>query len=83
MWIEADCDKPKTCSVCNVTEGNPMGHSYSDNVDDTCNACCVNRETVEIRQATHIFRMYNPNTGEHIYTMNEAEKDRIMVVVGL
>ena len=27
-WVDADCDTPKTCSVCDATEGNPLGHSY-------------------------------------------------------
>ena len=26
-WIEATCTTPKTCSICKVTEGEPLGHS--------------------------------------------------------
>ena len=26
-WVEADCDTPKTCSKCNATEGEPLGHT--------------------------------------------------------
>ena len=77
-WTAADCDTPKTCSVCKVTEGKALGHSYDDNVDGTCNSCGVNRETVEIRQVTHMLRMYNPYTGEHFYTGSEVEKDNLV-----
>ena len=27
-WVDADCETPKTCSVCNATEGEALGHSY-------------------------------------------------------
>ena len=26
-WVAADCDTPKTCSVCNETEGEALGHT--------------------------------------------------------
>ena len=29
-WVDADCDTPKTCSVCPATEGEALGHSYGD-----------------------------------------------------
>ena len=79
-WTDADCDTPKTCSVCQETEGKPAGHKYDDNVDGTCNSCGVNRETVEVRQVTHMLRMYNPYTGEHFYTGSEEEKDNLVAV---
>ena len=44
-WTDATCTTPKTCSVCNTTEGNPNGHSW---VDATCIApktCSVCGET--------------------------------------
>ena len=77
-WIVADCDTPKICSVCQETEGKPAGHKYDDNVDGTCNSCGVNRETVEVRQVTHMLRMYNPYTGEHFYTGSEVEKNDLV-----
>ena len=57
-----------------------LGHKYNDNVDGTCNSCSVNRETVETRKVTHMFRMYNPNTGEHFYTGSEVEKGNLVAV---
>lgn len=66
---EPPTENPKDCS---------KGHTYDDNVDGTCNVCGVNRETVETRQVTHMFRMYNPNTGEHFYTGSEVEKGNLV-----
>ncbi|MBQ3548554.1 MAG: hypothetical protein IJA33_01605 [Oscillospiraceae bacterium] len=59
--------------------GSCAQHSYSDNVDGTCNYCGVNRETVEARVVVHMFRMYNPNTGEHFYTGSPVERDNLIV----
>ncbi|MBQ3549025.1 MAG: hypothetical protein IJA33_04020 [Oscillospiraceae bacterium] len=52
----------------------PGGHIYDNNVNGTCNHCGIKRETVEARQVGNMFRMYNPNTGEHFYTGSEKEK---------
>lgn len=27
-WVEATCTTPKTCSICNETEGDPVGHTW-------------------------------------------------------
>ena len=86
---------PATCTETGLTEGShcsvcgkvltaqsvvpARGHTYDDNVDGTCNRCGVNRETVETRQVTHMFRMYNPNTGEHFYTGSDVEKNNLIV----
>ena len=53
-------------------------HTYNDNVDGTCNVCSVNRETVENRIVVHMYRMYNPNTGEHFYTGSDVEKSDLI-----
>ena len=47
-WIEADCDTPKTCSVCSEIEGEANGHSYDDGVvttDPTCDLAGVKTYT--------------------------------------
>ena len=39
VWVDANCDTPKTCSVCGDTEGEALGHSYvEDIIDATCTA---------------------------------------------
>lgn len=37
-WIEADCDTPKTCNLCQLTEGEPRPHEFAE-------ADCVTPET--------------------------------------
>ena len=42
-WIDADCDNPKTCSKCNATEGEALGHTPKEAVKEnevaaTCKA---------------------------------------------
>ena len=78
QWQDATCKAPKTCAVCRSTSGKKASHTYNNNVDGTCNFCEVNRETVENRQVHHMFRMYNPNTGEHFYTGSEVERDDLI-----
>ena len=36
QFQDATCEKPKTCKVCQVTEGAALGHSYSDNICTRC-----------------------------------------------
>ncbi len=41
-WTEADCTTPKTCSVCNATEGSALGHTWTAAnciTPKTCSAC--------------------------------------------
>jgi len=77
-WKAADCTKPKTCTVCGATEGKPVGHIYNNGVDGTCNVCSIHRETTEDRTVMHMFRMYDPNSGEHFYTGSEVERDNLV-----
>ncbi len=38
VWAEADCTHPRTCTVCGKTEGEPLGHTFVDNVCTVCGA---------------------------------------------
>ena len=41
-WVEATCTTPKTCSVCQVTEGSSLGHRWKDadcENPKTCDRC--------------------------------------------
>ena len=43
-WLDATCDSPKTCSVCNEIEGEPLGHTWVDatcTAPKTCSLCAV------------------------------------------
>ncbi len=30
-WVDATCTEPKTCQVCGITEGEPLGHEWLEN----------------------------------------------------
>ncbi|MBQ7358043.1 MAG: phosphodiester glycosidase family protein [Clostridia bacterium] len=40
-WVAADCDTPKTCSVCQATEGEALGHKWTDATCTTPKTCSV------------------------------------------
>ncbi len=73
------------CTVCGtVTVARKTvpisGHTYDDGVDGTCNVCRIHREKTEKRTVMHMFRMYDPNSGEHFYTGSAVERDYLVSV---
>lgn len=56
------------------------GHTFDDGVDGICNVCGIDRVNTVNRKVVHMFRMYNPNTGEHFYTGSEVERDNLIAV---
>lgn len=43
-WVDATCEAPKTCSVCNATEGEALGHEWVEatyNAPKTCSVCAA------------------------------------------
>lgn len=41
-WVDANCMTPKTCSICEKTEGEPLGHNFSEATctkDAVCSLC--------------------------------------------
>jgi len=71
------------CSVCNAVlkaqETIPAkGHAYAHDFDYKCDLCGEIREVDMTRSMVDMFRMYNPNTGEHFYTGSEEERDNLI-----
>ena len=56
----------------------PHVHVYTDGLDGTCNTCGIHRETTEDRTVMHMFRMYDPNSGEHFYTGSTEERENLV-----
>lgn len=57
-------------------------HAFDDNTDDTCNYCGFVRELPTDEDAkpdtyTPMYRLYNPNTGEHHYTGSTEERETL------
>jgi hypothetical protein len=44
-WLEANCLTAKTCSICQVVEGEPLGHTWVDADCVTAKTCSVCLET--------------------------------------
>lgn len=38
-WKDADCQMPKTCTLCGETEGEPVAHSWADATCEQAKAC--------------------------------------------
>ena len=48
-WADATCTSPKTCKLCNVTEGNPLGHTLGEDDGDCTTAIkCTVCESVAV-----------------------------------
>ena len=76
-WVDADCDTPKTCSVCGGTEGEALGHNY---VDGSCTVCrgadpdyCAHEYTYDCDKACNkCFNKTRPDA-EHNTSHTEAK----------
>ena len=51
-------------------------HQFSGSLDTDCDLCGFTREVVRI-ETTPMYRLYNPNSGEHFYTGSEEERDML------
>ena len=69
------------CKVTEVTEKDGYGeHKYADAADTTCDTCGYER-IIPDNTPIPMFRLYNPNSGEHFYTADTAERD-VLVKAG-
>ena len=60
------------------------GHTYDNDQDTVCNVCNEQRDLPsppDIGPTIPMYRLYNPNSGEHFYTGSEEERD-ILVAAG-
>jgi len=54
----------------------PCDHVYSGSNDATCNRCGHKRQLIE---TTAMYRLYNPNSGEHFYTGSVQEREQLVL----
>ena len=78
QWQDANCMAPKTCEICGATVGGTGGHIYTNASDTSCNICGAVLQVELDRSTVNMFRMYNPNTGEHFYTGSTVERDNLI-----
>ena len=77
LWAPGTCTTPKTCVICGETSGT-AGHVYAHAYDYQCDACGAERNVDMTRPMVDMFRMYDPNSGEHFYTGSEVEKNNLI-----
>jgi len=53
-------------------------HTYSNDQDATCNVCGHKRQVETKIETTPMYRLYNPNSGEHFYTGSTEERDMLI-----
>ena len=82
-WLGRKAEYYKSCA-CGAagTETFESDHNYENELDGICDviSCGARREEVEHRIVVHMFRLYNPNTGEHFYTGSTEERDNLVSV---
>lgn len=59
-WTEATCETPKICEKCDVTEGEPLGHTTEEGICERCGEKFVS-DTWELGEFVDEF---GQNTGE-------------------
>ena len=77
------------CSTCGMVLQKsealaPLGHNYGldangdpDFWDESCDTCGAERIVDPFRPTHSMYRMYNPNSGEHFYTGSMAERQNL------
>ena len=63
-WVDADCTAPKTCKLCDATEGAAPGHAWLDancKAPETCQSCGQTRGAI----GNHLWEAANYQSGEH------------------
>lgn len=72
-WVEATCQAPRTCSVCEATEGEKAPHYYDENGD--CTVCHARRiELTWENVDDYLAVTYSTDSLDHVY-------ERIIVTV--
>ena len=77
------------CSICGAVivkqeDLAPLGHDYGldangqpDFWDESCDVCGAERIVDPFRPTHSMYRMYNPNSGEHFYTGSMTERQNL------
>ena len=81
--LEAGLSDGTYCTQCGEVlaaqvEIKPLPHTYTNGKDADCNVCGAVRILDFAAQTTPMYRLYNPNSGEHFYTGSVEEKDNLV-----
>lgn len=87
QWIEATCTEPKTCSICGITEGDPLGHDFAPATVDSpkkCRVCGIEEgDKIKVKSGIEpsLDEILNYNVIDEICVNAEFENDRLHVYV--
>ena len=76
-WAAGNCTTPKKCKTCGTTTGDVV-HNYASQYDYKCDDCGATRTVDMTRPMVDMFRMYDPNSGEHFYTGSVIERQNLI-----
>ncbi len=74
-WMDATCETPKTCKLCNKTKGNALGHNH---VDGICTIC----DNLLPGVAAEKLNVAAKNTESSNFTVMQISKVKGSTVVG-
>ncbi len=79
QWIEATCTEPKTCSICGITEGNPLGHDFAPATVDSPKKCKICG--LEEGEIVNVEKVVFPDDGDDAYFDYDNTNDIILKCV--
>ena len=56
IWNDANCETPKTCTVCSATEGKSLGHSWKEATCESPKTCTVCSATEGSALTDHLYK---------------------------
>ena len=62
-WLNATCTAPKMCSICNLTDGNKLGHHY---IDGYCIRCKIPVGYTGIYTKEDLLKIQDESSGKYI-----------------
>ena len=83
-WLKADETDTGYSADIKIADFNGSGdynvHCYAQMADGSMKFLGSTTFTVEGKKALSMYRLYNPNSGEHFYTSNQSERNHLVSV---
>ena len=79
-WSEATCETPKTCNLCEETEGEPLGHQWMEGAK-LCTACGLDERSTDEKFLDHLAKgldarwaLTNADENKEVLTKTDWER---------
>jgi len=83
-WLKADETSDGYNADVKISDFNGSGvynvHCYAQMADGSMKFLGSTTFTIEGKEALSMYRLYNPNSGEHFYTSNQGERNHLVSV---